>query len=157
MSCVLGIDVSSHAIDFVALDETTNRAEWTRVDLIGGTAFKRLQDVAHQMPTRGWLEEHGVYLIAVETPKTRFLKSAGALFPVYGAVVAAMPRDVEVWDVRPTAWRQELGLPGNAPKADCAARCMALGAPTDWPQDAFDAYAVAYYARNLNQRGLEAA
>jgi hypothetical protein len=156
MSSVLGIDISSHHVDFVTLDETTSDAEWTRVRLVGSDAFVRLRDTAWQMPSRGWLEDHGVYLVAVEVPKTRFLKSAAALFPVYGAVVAAFPADVEVWDVHPVKWRDELGLPGNAPKDVCAARCVELGAPESWPQDAFDAFAVAFYARAVNARAVAA-
>lgn len=154
MSSVLGIDVSSYAIDLVTIDETTHATEWVRVELLGATAFHRLRDL-HRRDLGVDLDT--VYLAAVETPKTRFMRSAAALFPVYGAVVALLPRWLEVWDVPPTAWRKELGLPGNASKADCAARCMDLGARTHWPQDALDAYAVAHYARNVNQRGIEAA
>lgn len=177
MSVVLGIDVSSYAIDFVTIDEDTGAAAWTRHGLVGATAFDRCRDVPAAMPPPSFYDD--VYLIAIETPKTRFLKSAGALFPVYGAVTASLPRLAVVWDVHPTAWRQTLGLPGNASKDECAAAVERLRGdlapcPTatgcdcvdecdealrwkKWPQDAYDAYAVAHYARTLNQRGLEAA
>lgn len=163
MPSVIGIDISSHAIDLVKLDETTNDATWLRVELIGGTSFARLRQVAPQMPRHSFFDD--VYLAAIETPKTRFMKSAGAIFPVYGAVVAMLPAALEVWDVHPKSWRLELGLAGNASKTACAVAVQKLRRRWDiyprplepWPQDALDAYAVAHYARTINARGLSAA
>lgn len=160
MSSILGIDVSSHAIDMIALDETTDYCEWTHVDLAGETLFDRLRAVAAAMPTRGWYDDAGVCLIAIETPKTRFLKSAGALFPVYGAVVARLPGDIDLVHVVPTQWRKALGLKGNATKAearDVVRPLILRGHDLDpaeaffrWPQDAVDAFAIALTARNTH-------
>lgn len=177
MSAVLGIDVSSFAIDLVKLDETTNEATWERLPLTGKTAFDRLRQVHVQMHSDAWYDD--CYLAAIERPKTRSFVSASALWPVFGAVVALLPPGLLVWDVPPTAWRQELGLPGNASKDECATAVDLLRGdlapcPTttgcdcdgecdkwltwrEWPQDAFDAYAVAYYARENNRRAIEAA
>lgn len=157
MSAVLGIDLSSHAIDLVLLDEETDQATWDHIPVRGATFFERLRQVPARMPKWGWYEDHGIYLIAIETPKTRFMPSAAALFPIYGAVIACLPRRLEVWDVHPKTWRHGLGLSGSATKAQIAERAVALGARPEWAQDAFDAYSIAYYARNANQRGLEAA
>lgn len=157
MSCVLGIDVSSRAIDFVRLDETTNHAEWTRFDLFGDDAFTRLRQVRHALPRSPFYDD--IYICGIETPKTRFLKSAGALFPVYGAVSACLPLTLMVWDVHPKTWRQGIGLPGNATKTDVRIAVYDLwdGMHDLIPQDAADAYAVAYYVRETNRRAIEAA
>lgn len=160
MSHVLGIDVSSHAIDMVLLDEDSNQAQWTRHELKGKTAFDRLRDIPLRMPKWGWYEDHGIYLIAIEAPYGR--AQAGTLAKlsrVFGAVVACLPRALDpVWEVPPHDWRRELGVPGNAPKTVCAARCIELGAYPEWAdQNAFDAFAVARYAREVNRRGIEAA
>lgn len=162
MSVVLGIDVSSHAIDLVRIDENTGEAVWDRCKLHGRTGFDRLRNVGRAMPrwASGWYD--AVLLAAIETPKTGFLKSAGTLFPVYGAVVACLPptSTLEVWDVHPLHWRHGIDLPGNASKAQVAARVRELYPPADewqWPQDACDAYAVARYALTTHQRGIEAA
>lgn len=164
MSHVLGIDVSSHAIDMVKLDETSNRAEWTRHELKGKTAFDRLRQVPAAMPLASFYDD--VYLTAIETPKTRFMPSAAALFPVYGAVIAHLPARMLVWDVHPKTWRHALGLPGNATKEQVAAAVNAILIDTPgmggfgyiaWEQDAKDAYGVALYARDTNRRGIEAA
>lgn len=156
MSAVLGIDVSSFAIDLVKLDETTNEATWERLTLAGKTAFDRLRQVHVQMHSDAWYQD--CYLAAIERPKTRSFISASALWPVFGAVVALLPPALLVWDVPPTAWRQELGLAGNAVKDVCAARAIELGAYPEWAdQNAYDAWAVAWYAREVNARAIEAA
>lgn len=161
MSCVLGIDLSSNAIDLVILDETTNKGTWLRCDLRGKTFFERLRAVPAAMPRWGFYEDQGVYLAAIETPKTRFMPSAAALFPVYGAVIACLPRALPVWDVHPTAWRQTLGLAGNATKQAVADAVHAIDDDSpdpiwEWPQDALDAYAIARYARDTNAAGITA-
>lgn len=160
MSCVLGIDVSTKAIDLVLLDETTDQAAWDHIELRGATAFDRLRDLPLRMPKWGWYEDNGIYLIAIETPMGRGQGGTEAkLNWIFGAVIACLPRALDpVWPVAPHEWRKELGLPGNAPKPICAQRSVELGAHPDWAtQDAYDAWAVARYAREVNRRGIEAA
>jgi len=158
MSVVVGIDLSSHAIDLVRLDETANRAEWVRLPLEGATSFERCRSVAPAMATLGSGFYDDVYLAAIERPKTRFMPSAAALFPVFGAVLVSLPAALPVWDVSPGDWRKGLGLKGNATKEECAGRCIELGAPEEWEYpDPYDAFAVAFFARELNSRGLTSA
>lgn len=158
MSVVLGIDVSSFAIDLVRLDENSNAATWRRVTLEGPTALARLRSLPRVMPRWPWYED--VYLAAIEAPYSRGQSGTLAkLSRVFGAVCACIPPSQEVWEVSPGDWRKELGLPGNASKDECGFRVVQLSQSWDdihkWPQDALDAYAVAYYARQVNQRGVE--
>jgi len=162
VSSVLGIDVSSHAIDMVKLDETSNDAEWTRFELQGADSFTRLRDVRSAMPGVFTFYED-VYIAGIEVPKSRYLKTAAALFPVYGAVVACLPTRLQVWDVHPKTWRQSLGLLGNASKLEVATAVRQIlwdtsERPYDdwgrWKQDAYDAYAVAYHVRETNLRAI---
>ena len=157
MSCVAGIDVSTKYVDIVKLDETTDQCTWDRIELQGADAFDRLRDLPRRMPQWSWWDD--VYLAAIETPMGRGEGGTQAkLNHVFGAVIACLPRSLTtVWAVAPHEWRRELGVPGNAPKSVCAARCVELGAYEAWPQDALDAYAIARYARTVNQRGLAAA
>lgn len=160
MSAVLGIDVSTKAIDLVLLDENSDQATWDHLELRGATAFDRLRDIPLRMPKWGWYEDSNIYLIAIEAPYGR--AQAGTLAKlsrVFGAVIACLPRALDpVWEVPPHDWRRELGVPGNAPKQACAERCVELGAYPAWAdQNAYDAYAVARYAREVNRRGIEAA
>lgn len=157
MSAVLGIDVSTKAIDLVLLDENSDQASWDHLELRGATAFDRLRTLPSRMPKWSWYDS--VYLAAIETPMGRGQGGTEAkLNWIFGAVIACLPRGLATWHVAPHEWRRELGLPGNAPKAVCAARCVELGAHVDWQQqDAYDAYAVARYAREVNRRGIAAA
>lgn len=163
MSTVLGIDLSSKNIDLVWLDEDGPAARWERLPL--GTAktpaFERLRNVPGQLRRAIAREGENCYLAAIERPKTHSFVSAAACFPVFGAVVACLPPGLEVWDVAPAQWKQGLGLKGNASKEECAAAVRDLwlddlkaGEIRTWSQDALDAWAVAYYARELNTRGV---
>lgn len=160
MSYVLGIDISSRAIDLVRLDETGTRAEWGCINLEGATSFQRLRQVSEQMPLESVYDD--CYLAAIERPKTHSFVSAAALFPIFGAVIACLPPALELWDVTPAQWRWGLGLKGNAKKEEAreAVWKISHGIFTGLteldgpPQDAIDAYAVAYYARELSAKGI---
>jgi Holliday junction resolvasome RuvABC endonuclease subunit len=164
LSCVLGIDLSSHAIDLVLLDETTNHATWHFVDLGAGTALDRLRRIPAVMPKQSWYDD--IYLAAIEAPYGRgHTGTLAKLSRVFGAIAATLPQALEVWEVTPGQWRKTLGLPGNAPKSEIREAIWKLpDGPSftglhenDGPtQDALDAYAIAYYARNTNQRGIAA-
>jgi hypothetical protein len=159
---VLGIDLSSSAIDLVCLDENCDTAEWARITLLGQTPFERCRTVAELMPQPGWYETRGVYLVAVERPRSRFFVSLAAQLPIFGAVVAALPDDLPAFELAPTEWRQAIGLAGNCDKdtvAQWARETWALagGCPRleGETQDTWDAYCVAYAARELNRRAIE--
>jgi len=172
VSGVLGIDLSTNAVDLVRLDGETDNARWMRLDLKGGeklTALERLRRVAGLMPSASFYDD--VYLVAVEAPYgTGQAGTLAKLSRVFGAVVACIPQRLEVWEVMPGDWRKELGLGGNASKEECALRVCSLRHQAlvrwnvehwphamweVWPQDALDAWAVAYYARQVNQREVE--
>lgn len=161
MSNVLGIDLSSKAIDLVLLDENTNAALWERRELDGGSAFERACDVRAKMPAPSWFASRDVYLIGIEIPESRYRSSLRAQLPVVGAVLACLPRDVAVWPVAPADWKRPLGigtqtkptleqLPDfTTPRGTSLAR--------NWPQDARDALGVAFYVRDTNAAGIERA
>jgi Holliday junction resolvasome RuvABC endonuclease subunit len=168
MSFVLGVDLSTHHIDAVLLSEDTNAATWSRFDLPGETALDRLLQVPLVLPQSSFYD--GVYLAAIEEPwGMRQPGTSAKLNRVYGAIIACLPAELQVWNVQPGAWRNELGLKGNASKEECAEAVWrlqsienewttsTLNIHSDWPQDALDAYAVAYYARETNRRAVEAA
>lgn len=140
----------------VKLPEDSNQAVWTHHTLRGSTAFERCRDVTQVMPSSSFYDD--VYLAAIEVPKTRFMPSAAAMFPVFGAVVALLPQSLVLWDLHPKTWRSGIGLKGNASKDEIAERVLQLwerlplaradaGLET---QDTFDAFAIAFYARENN-------
>jgi len=95
MPCVVGIDFDTHAVHLVRLDENEPRAEYSRIELEGKTAWDRALSVHWLMPySRRWDD---VYLFAIEAPMGY---RAHALYRVQGAIIASLPRHVEVWEVR---------------------------------------------------------
>lgn len=156
MSAVLGLDLSTKAIELVRLDESSNAAAWDHLQLEGHLALDRLRDVPRRMPR--WNSEFydDIYLVAVEAPYARAgIGALAKLSRVFGAIVACIPPRLEVWEIAPHDWRTEITVPGNAPKEACAARCIELGARPDWnDENAYDAFAVAYAARQINARAI---
>jgi hypothetical protein len=155
---VLGIDLSSRAIDLVLLNENHDQAEWVRVELEGSTAFERARDVAEKMPTPSWYDNHGVYLVAVERPFSQSRNDTIRL--IQGCVLSAIPRRLDVLEVAPQTWKAHIGFKGkgkpvvadfpNGLQIDAR-----LGSVWDWrnqpiAQDCLDALGCALWARDTN-------
>lgn len=157
MSTVLGIDLSSHAVDLVTLDETTNQAHHQHIPLPGKHAWDRTLTIPTLMPAGSWWDT--IYLIAIEAPYGRGQAGTQALLNrVVGAIVASIPHRLRVpercWIVRPDEWKTGLKLKGKPSRDDVDG----LGFDCDgWEQDARDALCLAYWARQTNRRGIEAA
>ena len=171
MSKVLGIDLSSFNVDLVTIDETTDDATWTRLELGDDEtpALDRLRRVGDLMPTASFYDN--IFLVAIEEPYgSNQAGTQAKLNRVLGAVVTCIPDDLQIWTVMPGDWRKGLGLKGNASKETAA---LAVGALRQealvrwnvahfphrewevWPQDACDAFAVARYARDRNMTAVE--
>ena len=161
----IGIDLSTHAVDLVKLDEDTYRAEWYRVPLVGESAIDR---------ARSYYEERWKYLkhsyevefiwddvivCALEDPHGAGRSAVSKIMRVQGVVLATIPARVQVWTFAPGEWRNLCGLAGNASKENVREWALDVwGDPPypDPPQDACDAYCIAYAARALNERQEEA-
>ena len=148
---VLGIDLSSKAIDLVLLDENADKAAWQRITLEGDSAFERARDVADKMPAPGWFADHGVYLVAVERPFVRHGQDVIRL--VQGCVLARLPRALPVWEVSVSQWKRRIGLPIREKPS---AGSFPFNTPIGWAQDAYDALGVALYARDENAAAVAA-
>lgn len=165
---IVGIDLSTHNVDLVKLDEETDRAEWVRVPLVGENAIDRArsyrrsgQDTFYPrgMKTSWWDD---VILCALEDPAGR--GDTRKIARVQGVVIATIPARVQVWTLQPAEWRKACAMPGNCPKervrlfAEVRLQDADSGGDFErWPQDAYDAYAIAYAARAINQTQEEAA
>lgn len=153
MSSVVGIDFSSFAIDLVKLDETEDAASWTHVKLDGGGAWDRTRHLPLFMPKASWWDD--VYLCAIEAPMG--FKSQ-VLYRVQGALLSTIPQAVWTWEVRLHEWKGALGLKPAAKPAWSHFPGMQLDANgNEWAQDVLDALGVAKYARDTNQKALDAA
>ncbi len=145
---VVGIDISTRAIDLVRLDENDDRAEWLSVPLVGETAWDRVRSIRQRMPGSSWWDN--VYLAAIEKPFGH--SRDGTIRLAQGAVLACIPHHLELWEVAPATWKKTLGIPIRD-KPSWAHFARSLHDYT-WPQDARDALAVALYARDLNAAGI---
>lgn len=159
---VAGIDYSSRAVDIVLVDEDTGYAETGhakhhRIDLHGETPFERARSLRGQLPLTSWWENNGVYLIGIEDPFSRSKGVAKALGLAAGAIAALLPAGLAVIQTAPTEWKK-LSL-GNAaaPKTEIETWARdRLGHTFErWPQDGYDAYAIAIAVRNLNNAAIE--
>jgi hypothetical protein len=146
---VAGIDFSSRCVDVVLLDEDSDAATWHRFELKGQDAFDRARDVRHSMPLRtGGFWDQAI-AIGIEDPRGY---NAGALYRIQGAILACLPWQTLTHPLIPSSWRKTVGLAGNASKlavAEWTIRHAPLEIADKWPQDAFDAYAIAYATRSL--------
>lgn len=157
----LGIDLSSHAIDFAAVDENKDSVRWSRVLLTGANAWARTLDIGNL--SRDDLTFDGVYLVAIEAPYGRGQSGTQAILNrVVGAVATALPSHLRVpercWIVRPDEWKNGLGLKGKPTREDIARLLRPMHAWEEIPDDqnARDAACLALYARNLNANAIAA-
>jgi hypothetical protein len=158
---VVGIDLSSRAIDLVRLAESSGLASHERIDLEQATgkratAWERTLALPDLMPPASWWDD--VYLVAIEAPYGAGTGTIAILNRVLGAVAASLPARLQrverVWIVRPDEWKSRLGLRAKPSAADIAALGLILSGELAGTQDARDALGVAFYARELNAQGL---
>jgi hypothetical protein len=155
---ILGVDLSTKAIDLVCLDEDNPAGcEHLRVELQPGwwQSASRMRETMR--PARRWMENRAVFLIGVERPYGPSRQAIASLHTVMGAFLASLPPLTTAFEVSPADMRRELGLPGNCSKADMhdAINCHFSPYPhTDsWPPDAYDAWAAGHAALRINERG----
>jgi hypothetical protein len=163
VSAVVGIDLSTRALDLVKLDESSNRAEWVRCELEGKTAWERTLQVRDSVIGGSvlrwcqWWDD--VYLVAVEAP---YGHGSDLLNRVVGAIAASLPARLRApercWIVRPDEWKRGLGLKAKPSFTDL----VVMTAPDvpdffdahtfqNYDQNARDAYCLAMFARDQVQ------
>lgn len=155
MSYLVGIDVSTYAIDIVGLPEDEGVAVTmvSSIPLRGATALERAMLAPSVIPRGSAWDD--VVRVAIERPYGPGGDTLFALHLMVGAVVAALPERLRpVLLVRPATWRKQAGLSGRASKADVKAyvRELVLAASADrWKQDTCDAYCIALALRNMTR------
>lgn len=162
---IAGIDFSSNAIDFVLLADEGAGATWYRRRLDarrGADSFQRARLVRGLLPVRGAWADAGVTQIVLEEPMTRSFSSAAALMRIQGAILSCLPVDMPVERLRPTEWKRETVGRAMASKDEVRAWASYVGGRVNhWmmagmipaPQDAIDAFAIAWAWRSLAERG----
>lgn len=156
---IAGIDYSSHAVDIALLEDDSIQAKWVRIDLEGGTPFERARSLRNSFPSPSWWEHYGVYLVGIEDPHSRANHTAKALGLVAGAIATRLPPRLTVVQTVPVEWKRlTVGKP-SATKDEVARWARTYldhGGVQKWPQDAYDAYAIARAVRVLNDGAIAA-
>ena len=147
--CV-GIDISTKAIDIVALDENHDKAIWWRLFLDGPDAFTRCR----QIPTIDFVHVFdNAYLVAIERPFVR--RGQDVIRLAQGVLLGRIPSTLPVWEVSPSQWKNHAKIPMRQ-KPDARTFAVEWALPVEY-QDTYDAVGVAMYARDTNARGIAAA
>lgn len=157
---ILGIDFSSQAIHLVLLDDDTDTAEATVVELAGATPFERARSARLFFPPRSWFEDKGVWLVGIEDPHSRANHTAKALGLAAGAIAALLPTSLTVVQTPPAEWKRVFTGNARAQKLDVWRRCVELyPAAFDWSVDnnLTDAYGIAHAVRTINNQAVERA
>ena len=153
---VVGIDLSSHAIDIVKIDQHAYQGiTWLHVDLgKKGDAFERTRLVAELMSyCDGVVCEFrdDVIAIGIEEPFGKGHLSTAAGYRVQGAVLACLPPSTLVYPWAPATWKKQIGIGGNADKAKimgwAIAKENAQRRSWGYPQDVADALGIAEATR----------
>jgi hypothetical protein len=160
-----GIDLSTKAVDVVAIDEDDpSRCQHLRIALDGGWWDAARAMRSHAFFDAGvyaWLDGRNVRLVGIERPYSQpsHIGSATKLHAILGAVLASLPASVHAFEVSPNEMRRELGLPGNCDKGAMRAEVYSRLRRGDdgfgWPDDAYDAWAAAYATLRMNERAPE--
>lgn len=171
---VVGVDLSTRALDLVKLADDTGRAEWVRVELDGADAWARTLGVrglsrlrlGHEDSWETWWWDD-VHLVAIEAPYGRGQAGTNALLNrVVGAVCASLPAKLRsperCWLVPPHEWKKGLGLKGKPTYLDLV-RLVGTSAPyraasprEEDAQHGRDAFCLAVWASRELERGIAA-
>lgn len=165
-----GLDLSTHALDFVLIDHDPARCEHRRVELpspwwdaargmrkIIGRELLDEDEPSWTLSVDSWLSRNEVFLLGIERPYGPSRQAIASLHTILGAVLATVPPWITVLEVRPAEMRRELGLPGNASKERMHAAVMRYLLASEnerigWPPDALDAWAVAHATLRMCER-----
>lgn len=136
----VGIDYDTHAVHIVRMPDE-GEPVYHPCYLAGDNAFDRMRRVPWEMPGMGFWDD--VTAVGIEEPGGKYV--VGKLKGIQGAIVASLPDDLLVSPYQAGLWRNLCGLPGNAVKTQVKEWVYArLEGSPDWPQDACDAYCLAY-------------
>jgi hypothetical protein len=135
-----GIDYDTHSVHIVRLPEL-GMPTYHPCELEGDDAFERTRNVSSALPGSGFWEN--VTAVGIEEPGGKYV--IGKLKAIQGAIITSLPDDLLVAPYHAGKWRVLAGLPGQSSKDEIRAWVYGrLGENPGWPQDACDAYCLAY-------------
>lgn len=166
---VLGCDVSTRAIDVVALQLDSDEARWIHVPLGKGDLLERVRRIRRSVLELGpiGLDPFPPHVLAVGVERPAGKHGVWQVSMAVGGLLQCFPPDMLVTWWMPAEWRKACGMPGNASKGHVkqwavgrriaqTITVMAGHRVYDeidaWPQDATDAYCIAWATRQALRR-----
>jgi hypothetical protein len=186
VSYVLGIDVDVRAAHFVLLADDGSATYTPAVIADKRGSFEACRNVRDAI-REAKIPWDDIWLCGIERPFSQSRGTARIQGMITGAILSAIPRGIPVLDMPPNdrlfGWKALSVGKTNATKGEVAAwalniddrgRCSGCGNALDrirlccdagteavqrldWPQDAYDALAIAHAARRLNEQAVDAA
>jgi len=162
----VGADISTKKISLAGVglaDWQTSGYEWRFAEVVlppASVPGRGLADaLLDELPAAFWDQTLCVW---IEEPFGGINpRTFGALSAVKGALADAIPAHVVVDSIRPSVWRKEVGIPGNAKravaKAASRAWCYTNGLPDDLSEDLCDAAVIAWTCLQQSDRASEQA
>jgi hypothetical protein len=160
---VAGIDVSTHSVDVVILPFRGSYADgavWRRVEV--PRLLDRRGAIANARTIRDGLESRvdwtDVLLAYIEKPFSQNRHTIAELSVVIGAIAASLPVVTVVNEISAQEWKRVFCDRADASKLDIREQGQSLGfVGPDLTENAYDAFGVAWSAREENRRALEIA
>lgn len=153
---LIGFDYDSQAVFGAAIALETG--EWLgsiHADLACGPggSLERARRLPDLLPGRGAWAAGGVVAIGIEATLSRQRQTVAALSRVQGALLACLPRDVDLYPLKVNTlkdgWKVLTVGKTNATKPQVKAWALAHGAPAGLVQDFYDAFAIASATRSI--------
>ena len=117
---ILGVDLSTKAIDLVALDEDTpSQFEHLRIVLPGWgwwASANNMVTLLHEHLAYKWMNDRNIYLAGIERPYGQHRQAIASLHTILGGLLSSLPVRITAYEISPADMRRELGLPGNCKK-----------------------------------------
>jgi hypothetical protein len=152
-----GIDYDSSGVFVAIVDEEAGAfcgVVSYEIDCGPGGALQRVRRLRDLMPPRSAWRDSGVLAVGLESTFSQAYKAAVALARVQGAIIACLPRDVEL-ELLTANGRAEPGWKllttgkTTSSKDEVKAWAIENGAPPGLVQDFYDAFAIARATREL--------
>lgn len=155
---IVGIDLSTKAVDISAVDGQGFFCLWKRIETAGENAHERALPLPAALPSERWWDE--VEHVSIEEPIGAAFKAVATLNVVIGVLIASLPERLRLpercWRVPQQEWKSGLGLR----EKPSARALVALGCAFDEgvfagvTQDGLDAAALALWSQRVLTSGV---
>lgn len=167
---VMGVDLSTRNLCAVTLGWNEHLVDWRYVEFNGSNALERARNASKALRDIPWGDS---LIIGFERPAGRGTRAVMDMWRIMGIALALedqymqplIPEDTPIWELTPTEWKKQCGIPGNSNKEAIHAHAeshfrVQSGDRYTWQerfpqatQDVSDAYCIALAVLKINEKG----